>query len=150
MAEENKNVVVNAEPVKKKERIPAYKQRTFNYNFDDRDDTKFHYHFARGYPANLERYFQGGYDQVFGKDKKPITRRGKSEEEYDYLLRIPLELYLDDTEGKLAEPREIDESLGKKGVAKTAIPGLSQDFTYGGVKTFDQVGRNISEEKIKR
>ena len=136
-------------PVVKRDRIPLYKQVRQDLKSYNLDENAFHYHWANGSPANLEKYFNGGYEEVFAKDGKPITRRGKGDEFHQYLLRIPKELYLQDAEGKLQEPREIDESLGKRGMAKTSAQGLNPEYAYGGVKMSDQVGRSVIEKNAK-
>lgn len=126
-----------------KKRIPVYKQRVYDYSGLRLDHKKFHYHWANGFPANLEKYFTGGYQKLLDKDGKPITRRGKNEELYQYLLYIPIELYNEDSKGKLEEPNSIEASM-RAGTAK-GNPFLSPQYSYGGIQTLEQVGTKLTD-----
>jgi len=124
-----------------KKRIPVYRQKSYDYSGLKLDHKKFHYHWANGTDSNIEKYLEGGYSKLTSKDGKPICRRGKSEEIYKYLLYIPIELYNEDSKGKLKEPNSIEESM-RAGTLK-GNPFLTPSYSYGGVQQLQQVGRRM-------
>ena len=124
-----------------KKRVPVYKQRDFDYDALGLDKKKFHYRWANENESNMRSLLAAGYEQVI-LEGKPVKRYGKSDSIGQYLLRLPLELYLQDQEGKLQEPREVEEAM-RGGSPKGRIRGLTPEYTYGGVQTSEQVGRRM-------
>jgi hypothetical protein len=125
-------------------RVPIYKQKGYDYSNLNLDTDTFAYRWANGYPMNMERYKKGGWEQVFGKNGKPITRRGKNDDVDQYLHKIPKEFYKEDQLAKLAEPLEIERriKMGRADINPKSTPqGIDSKHYYGNNETVVQLGK---------
>jgi hypothetical protein len=120
----------------KKERVPVFKQKSYDYTSLNLDFKNFHYHWVNSSAImgnNVERYLRAGYEHVIGEDKKNISRRiGKFEDGFQYMMRIPMDLFLLDQHDKLQEVRQIEADMGVS--AKQQNPSLPSSHIYGSIK----------------
>jgi hypothetical protein len=84
--------------------------------------------------SNIDKYEQVGYDICLDEEKKPITRTGQSTGVTQYLMRIPIELFKEIQYHKLAEVREIEEEMGKKGNNDLPSPYMYGDVVSSVIK----------------
>jgi hypothetical protein len=108
------------------------KNNSFDYSAYNLDMNNFHYHWANGPGAkqsNIVMYENVGYDICKDNEGNPITIKGDIIGITQYLMRIPIEEYKIIQKLKLEPVKDIEMSIGRKGIRDLPEESIIGDIT---------------------